>query len=347
MDISMDPVGAATGLIGGIANLIGSRKNVKRQIKAQQEENEKNRVYNLQLAEKQNQWNIDQWNRSNAYNDPSAMMSRYKAAGINPDLAFSNGAAPSLAAVSPEMTAGAPSSPVDMSALATMPTMGQAILQAQNSAYVQSQIDLNKAEAGNKEEDTIGKRIENHFKPGILQGQIDLNKVNIDLGSAEFDLKPLMAKKLNAEVDNINESTSHILADRDRIYAVIQNDTEKVALEKIRLAMDQDKTKMLIKKMAHDMYIDEQHVRNEIENILINGKMTDSNVALNWIKGIGMTLTNDKLGIELQDFKDTHHFDKTLHYVNGSLDTASKVIGLISNFVTGGLGPGIIKSFSK
>ena len=64
MDISMDPVGAATGLVGGIANLIGSRKNVKRQIKAQQEENEKNRVYNLQLAEKQNQWNIDQWNRS-------------------------------------------------------------------------------------------------------------------------------------------------------------------------------------------------------------------------------------------------------------------------------------------
>lgn len=45
----------------------------------------------MQLAGQANDWSIEQWNRENAYNDPSAQMARLKRAGINPALAYSNG----------------------------------------------------------------------------------------------------------------------------------------------------------------------------------------------------------------------------------------------------------------
>ena len=43
---------------------------------------------NLILAEYQNQWNIDQWNRENEYNSPAAQMVRYQEAGLNPNLIY-------------------------------------------------------------------------------------------------------------------------------------------------------------------------------------------------------------------------------------------------------------------
>lgn len=43
---------------------------------------------NLILAEYQNQWNLDQWNRENEYNSPVAQMARYQEAGLNPNLIY-------------------------------------------------------------------------------------------------------------------------------------------------------------------------------------------------------------------------------------------------------------------
>lgn len=43
---------------------------------------------NLVLAEYQNQWNLDQWNRENEYNSPAEQMKRYQEAGLNPNLIY-------------------------------------------------------------------------------------------------------------------------------------------------------------------------------------------------------------------------------------------------------------------
>ncbi len=62
---------------------------------------------NVALAQMQNQWNIDQWNRENFYNRPDQQMARLKAAGLNPNLVFANGDMMNEAASSPQMTSGA------------------------------------------------------------------------------------------------------------------------------------------------------------------------------------------------------------------------------------------------
>ncbi len=43
---------------------------------------------NEDMQRRQNAWNLEQWNRNNAYNHPAAQMQRLKAAGLNPDLMY-------------------------------------------------------------------------------------------------------------------------------------------------------------------------------------------------------------------------------------------------------------------
>lgn len=96
----LDP-GTATLATGGLSALSGlfgsgmSNKSVKRSIKAAKEINQinnefnasealKNRDFQTSEREASQQWNLDQWNRENAYNDPSAQRARMEAAGFNP-----------------------------------------------------------------------------------------------------------------------------------------------------------------------------------------------------------------------------------------------------------------------
>lgn len=96
----VDP-GTATLATGGLSALTGflgsgmSNKSVKRSIKAAKEINQinnefnasealKNRNFQTSEREASQQWNLDQWNRENAYNDPSAQRARMEAAGFNP-----------------------------------------------------------------------------------------------------------------------------------------------------------------------------------------------------------------------------------------------------------------------
>ena len=71
-----DWVKTGLGFVSGLAGNISANKNIDKQIAAQREENEKNREYNLNLAKLQNQWNLEQWNRENAYNTPAAQRAR-------------------------------------------------------------------------------------------------------------------------------------------------------------------------------------------------------------------------------------------------------------------------------
>lgn len=48
-------------------------------------------AYNYLLAAKQNDWNVEQWNRENAYNTPSAQRQRLLDAGLNPNLMLDGG----------------------------------------------------------------------------------------------------------------------------------------------------------------------------------------------------------------------------------------------------------------
>lgn len=73
-------VGGAS-LFGNIASSAGNARAAKQVNKG-----------NMKLAEYQYSKNLDMWHMTNAYNSPTAQMQRLKAAGLNPNLVYGNGA---------------------------------------------------------------------------------------------------------------------------------------------------------------------------------------------------------------------------------------------------------------
>lgn len=45
-----------------------------------------NNITNRKQANKQNEWNLNMWNKANQYNDPASQMNRLKQAGMNPNM---------------------------------------------------------------------------------------------------------------------------------------------------------------------------------------------------------------------------------------------------------------------
>lgn len=68
---------------------------------------------NERMQQRQNAWNLEQWNRMNAYNSPAAQMQRFKAAGLNPDLMYQQGT-PGLSSAPAQVTNPIPKQPFQM-----------------------------------------------------------------------------------------------------------------------------------------------------------------------------------------------------------------------------------------
>lgn len=77
---------AGAHLLGGLTSLFGGNHAADKSLQATRETNKANR----ELAQYQNEWNLAQWNRMNAYNTPAAQRQRYEEAGINPYFALGN-----------------------------------------------------------------------------------------------------------------------------------------------------------------------------------------------------------------------------------------------------------------
>lgn len=73
-------IAAGASLIGSGISARQSRKNTKDTIQAQKE-----------MAQYQWKNDLDMWNRQNVYNSPQAQMSRFKDAGLNPNLIYGQG----------------------------------------------------------------------------------------------------------------------------------------------------------------------------------------------------------------------------------------------------------------
>lgn len=240
-------------LASGIGSLFGRNKNIDKQIKAQQEENEKNRQWNLSLAKQQNQWNIEQWNRENAYNDPSAQMSRLRNAGLNPDLMYSNGVSGLTAASSPDMTAGAPSSPVDMSALGSKATIGEMYQSIQQAMLNDEVINKTKQEGRKTGFEANTASVEALYKAARSEQELKIGDTSISLNKALADLNRVDADRIAVQINQIAEQTNLLVANRHQVLAAIENMDAKTAQTKLETYLASKEFEQLVKKTTAEI----------------------------------------------------------------------------------------------
>lgn len=178
-------IGAGISAAGGVAssaagNIRSQKKWQKRQdyLEKQQIAAEQRQFdYNKDLQDYAYSKNLEQWNRENAYNTPAAQMERYRNAGLNPNLIYSDGGA-MAAANSPTMQVGDVGSGSAQVAPYSADSFGGAFDYV-GAASLAIQRKLADAEIANKNADTLGKLTDNDFKSASLDLRVDEIRQNI------------------------------------------------------------------------------------------------------------------------------------------------------------------------
>lgn len=284
----MDPligsalIGGASSLVSGLFGTFSQNANIDKQIAAQAEENQKTREYNLNLAKMQNQWNLDQWNRENEYNTPKAQMRRLADAGLNPDLFYQNGVSGMTAASSPSMTAGAPATPQDMSALGQKKTVGQAMQESLQGAALGAQVRLMNAQADKTEKEATGQDLKN-------QNILAIDKATLDKMLSDTELSKEQKKEVTQNIENLKKANTQLDYVISNLALQNQGLTQQQLIERLNFSLNHTKlhvdilngmaqfgytraqTKSLLEKLPKELaLLTEQYysARGSIDNLL-------------------------------------------------------------------------------
>lgn len=242
-------IGAAAAIGGSVMK----NRAIDRQIAAQASENEKARHYNSALAAKQNQWNIEQWRRENAYNTPAAQMARMKAAGLNPDLAYGQ---QNLAAASPEMTAGAESPIQDMSVLGQKSTIGDIASQFAQSRLASAQAKLAESQASKVDKEAQGIDISNNWLPTLLSGQASVNKATVKEKLSSSNLSDKQIELVSEQVVQMKQAVEESKVRISDIQSQISDRTFQQAMSRLRYDLDRTKISAEVRKLLASADLD-------------------------------------------------------------------------------------------
>lgn len=261
--------GNAGGIVNAGVNLysaIQNNKNIDKQLAAQSAENEKNRKYNLQLAQLQNSWNIAMQDRENAYNTPSAQKARLEAAGLNPDMMY-GGVVSNTSAPSPAMTSGAPSNPMDWSSLANKKTVGQITAETLNNEMTRAQIDKVKAETDKTQTETGILTSDLSFRDAWNAGLLELQNMDILGKFSEIQLNDQQVKESQSRVRNLDADTAKVIQTYDLIKAQISNYEADTAYKILKGVLESKEVDALVKKLHAETILTRAECRSIVSRL--------------------------------------------------------------------------------
>lgn len=272
-DVASPLIGGATSLFAGIRSSKQQQKIIARQIEAQRKENEAQRRYNLMLAEKQNKWNIEQWQRNNDYNTPSAVMSRLRSAGINPHMYYSKGnAMGGVSTSSPEMTSGSPAEAVDTSGMLGQSTYGQAVQMAMDKAVQVASIRklnadtrLTEQKADTEEYNTDIFQSDAAFRNALNSSTLRLTGMEIELKGSQKNLTDGQIGMLRYEAAMLQKQMDKIDQENKLMEEQIANLTEERRSIILKRVLDSELVEAQCKELAAKTHLSYEEARDLAE----------------------------------------------------------------------------------
>ena len=212
-------VGAGSSMLSGVFSGFGASKRQKRAIQAQKEENALARKWNEAMYDKSVANNRADVENMREYNDPKAVMSRLRNAGLNPDLMYGGGAG-SLVQAQVGNSASAPYySPSAMGSLVnSVPSSGEiagnAISQGLDNAIKLAQKNNIEAQTAKTKEETSGQTLDNIVKDAQAGVATQLADLEVRLNKSVSSLNEQQLDNLKASLNKINEEVSNLKSER-------------------------------------------------------------------------------------------------------------------------------------
>ncbi len=281
-------LGAIFGTAASIAGNLASNNNIDKQIAEQRRENQANRDWNLNLAKLQNSWNIDQWNRENAYNSPAAQMARYKAAGLNSDLIYGQ---QNLSASSPEMTSGEGSQPTDVSNLANKRTIGDIAAQASQTRLTNAQAKLAESQAKKTDSDTEGQNITNAWLPDLLKGDVDVKSADVRQKLSAAGLNDKQIEVATEQIKVMQQSVKESQKKIEDLQSQMENRTFQQVQAMLEYNLRKDKQRYEISEILSKIGLNHANIKRvlnvlpfEIAESISRTNVNDATAALTFLK---------------------------------------------------------------
>lgn len=236
------------GIIGSAGTLLGAGIGAV----SQGSMNKKTREWSEKMYSQQRADALADWNMQNAYNSPESQMARLKAAGLNPNLVYGNGAvatsgqqpraasAPSWSPRAPELALGS-----------AMTTFYDIKLKKQSIDNMDAMIKTQAA----KQAETYAKISE--IVQRTAKGKFDLEMANT--------LKNNTIAMSNAQIDQVKANTQYTL-DQNQRSAVMQSVNISEALMRIA-KMDAEKANTELEKQAIYQRIELLKKDNTLRNL--------------------------------------------------------------------------------
>lgn len=267
-------------LIEGIAGVAGAgidAMSAKKQQERQQQHDKDMAALNQQNTLEQmavgNQYQLDQWNRENAYNDPSAVAARYRAAGINPRAVFGTGSA-SGAGIAGGLSSAPSGSNTGSSSNIMYGTDFAGGLSNIASSFLEGR--RTDAEVAHKNAETAEQIIENEYKEQnlvadllIKRGEYEKLAADTKLSDTQRDHYKKLIEGVDQQIDESKERTKGYAVQRDNVKAQTANTNASTAEigEDIKLKkVLRQKENALIDNITADTGIKEK----EVEKIAVD-----------------------------------------------------------------------------
>ena len=198
---------------------------------------------NERMQQQQNAWNMEQWERNNAYNHPAAQMQRLKAAGLNPDLLYGQNSSGAM---------GNSSSP----AQGTQPIPKQPFFL---DPTMTAQIRALNAKAYSDEMNGNGQDLQNEVfsKTGLQQAL-----KNLGLTDSEIERNVAQAEELHTRVDDMKKKWDLLEIQKQEALSHIAKTVEETKLLTLEQATEEQACNLIVAQLEG------QNLSNEQQKII-------------------------------------------------------------------------------
>lgn len=324
----IDPFTTAALVTSGVnfvGGLFGAHKNNQNQAALMQKQIEAQKL----MQKNQNQWNLDMWNKQNEYNTPSNQRSLYEDAGLNPSyfMGQGNGTAGSVQS----STMSAPSAPSPAGDYGFLGSLGSTILQQE---LLKSEIRKNDADAG--------------YTGAMMKTEESLRDSKVKFTEAQAGLTEAQKGEVNAKIESFKADTEYKkslkgLTDVDK---QIQNEVlnwlplmNKQQLSNLKadyqLKMSEvSKNKALLSSIKASIRLIDQQIKESDSRIQVNEQSIDESESRIGVNNATVgNIKADTSGKETQNEinKDTKGVQKVGKYVDVGVKTVDGVGKLIGS----------------